>query len=220
MRTDPIETAFHHLRVTVNGRAVHVVTAGSPANPVILFLHGFPEDWSAFRKVMRNQQHDFYVISIDLPGIGSSDPIFSTFTTDYDSKFRISGLVNLGFCTPVFWTGEPFHASMISERTLAACYRTLYWVRHPKPRNLAGHIEQERFVAGKSARQTSSTGIGLPALEQFHSEHQLSSEYPVIFNFLYGDAASASLGLPGYGITRPYAGFSFAAMTSVSNGHK
>jgi pimeloyl-ACP methyl ester carboxylesterase len=66
---------FKHKQIDVNGISTHVVEVGDENKQPILFLHGFPEDWSAFENVMRHLKNDYSVISIDLPGIGKSEPI-------------------------------------------------------------------------------------------------------------------------------------------------
>lgn len=67
-----------HQQINVWGTAVHVVMDGNPANQPILFLHGYPENWSAFESVMQLLKDNYYVLAIDLPGIGKSEPIDSS----------------------------------------------------------------------------------------------------------------------------------------------
>ena len=64
-----------HQLVSVNGAAVHLVTGGVNTNSAIMFLHGFPENWAEFEQVMLRLKEDFFVASLDLPGIGSSDKL-------------------------------------------------------------------------------------------------------------------------------------------------
>jgi pimeloyl-ACP methyl ester carboxylesterase len=45
-----------------------LVEAGDPQLPVILFLHGYPENWAAFREVMIVLKERYHVLAIDLPG--------------------------------------------------------------------------------------------------------------------------------------------------------
>lgn len=54
----------------VNGITLHYVRGGT--GPAVILLHGFPEDWSAYRKVMPRLAKKFTVIAVDLPGIGGS----------------------------------------------------------------------------------------------------------------------------------------------------
>ena len=66
---------FRHREVNVNGIPTHVVEAGNNKNQPILFLHGYPENWKEYEKVMTLLKSDYYVLAIDLPGIGASAPI-------------------------------------------------------------------------------------------------------------------------------------------------
>lgn len=50
----------------------HFVTAGDPKNEVVLFVHGYPDTWYAYSKVMRLLADDYYVISVDTLGYGQS----------------------------------------------------------------------------------------------------------------------------------------------------
>ncbi|NLR66578.1 alpha/beta hydrolase [Chitinophaga varians] len=66
---------FEHLHVSVNGRDMHVVAAGEKSSPAVMLLHGYPQSWSAFEEVMKLLSTDYYVLAVDLPGIGSSADI-------------------------------------------------------------------------------------------------------------------------------------------------
>ncbi len=65
--------------VTVNGTSLHYVRGGS--GPAIVFLHGFPEDWYEFHKVMPLLAKKFTVVAVDLRGVGDSAPA----TSGYDA---------------------------------------------------------------------------------------------------------------------------------------
>lgn len=130
------------------------------------------------------------------------------FSTDYQTKFQAQALAKRGFCVPVFWTSEEYTAELVAQRTKEYVARTIWLQQNGKPLTLAEHIAQERFVA-KHVPPTDS--IPDPMLVSFYEQHKLSSEYSLIFNFMYGDDASLQLGYPVYGIAQPYAGFAFAA---------
>jgi pimeloyl-ACP methyl ester carboxylesterase len=66
-----------HQQINVGGISVHVALAGDSANQAILFLHGYPESWQEFEGVMNGLKDTYYVLAIDLPGIGMSEPIAS-----------------------------------------------------------------------------------------------------------------------------------------------
>jgi pimeloyl-ACP methyl ester carboxylesterase len=79
---------MNHRQINVSGTSIHVATAGDPVNPSILFLHGYPENWAAFEGVMYILKDKYYVLAIDLPGIGNSEPIPSS------DKQAMAGFIN------------------------------------------------------------------------------------------------------------------------------
>lgn len=54
----------------VNGATLHYVRGG--AGPAIILLHGFPQDWYAYYRVMPQLAKKFTVMAVDLRGIGGS----------------------------------------------------------------------------------------------------------------------------------------------------
>jgi pimeloyl-ACP methyl ester carboxylesterase len=73
-RTDPavaqLGAGFSSATVQVNGTTLYYVRGGS--GPVVILLHGFPEDWYAYHKLMPQLARKFTVVAVDLPGIGGS----------------------------------------------------------------------------------------------------------------------------------------------------
>jgi len=53
-----------------NGTTLHYVLGGT--GPAIILLHGFPEDWYAYHRVMPLLAKQFTVVAVDLRGIGGS----------------------------------------------------------------------------------------------------------------------------------------------------
>jgi pimeloyl-ACP methyl ester carboxylesterase len=51
---------------------IHTVEAGSPADPVIVFLHGGPLSSRMWEPQLENLSNDFYCLAPDLPGHGKS----------------------------------------------------------------------------------------------------------------------------------------------------
>jgi pimeloyl-ACP methyl ester carboxylesterase len=66
------ETAIRHRQVESDGVTIHAVEAGPVDRPAILFLHGWPQCWAAFARVMSVLGRERRVIAIDLPGVGGS----------------------------------------------------------------------------------------------------------------------------------------------------
>jgi len=60
----------HHW-AELNGSTLHYVTAGSGGSPILL-VHGFPESWWAFHKVIPLLAAKHKVIAVDLRGFGDS----------------------------------------------------------------------------------------------------------------------------------------------------
>lgn len=56
----------------VNGTTLHYVSGGQ--GPALILVHGFPEDWSAYAKIMPRLASRFRVVAVDLRGIGGSTP--------------------------------------------------------------------------------------------------------------------------------------------------
>mgnify|MGYP000930834623 CR=1 FL=1 len=131
------------------------------------------------------------------------------FTSDYDSKFKINALVKRNFCIPIFWTSESYNTKKIIERTLEYCNRTISWLSHPSPKTLEEHILQEVTIAKKVNPQTINE-FDIKPLNAFYQANKDSRDYVTIFNFLYGDTATESLGNNTLGIKEEFAGFKFA----------
>jgi pimeloyl-ACP methyl ester carboxylesterase len=79
--------SFIHKQIMVDGISIHVVESGVGKSS-ILFLHGWPENWMAFKDIMISLSNQFHVVAIDLPGIGKSTP-----TTPSHDKSTISRFV-------------------------------------------------------------------------------------------------------------------------------
>jgi len=62
---------WQHLHATVNGFRMHYVRAGS--GPVLVLLHGWPQTWYEWRKVIPPLARRFTVIAPDLRGLGDSE---------------------------------------------------------------------------------------------------------------------------------------------------
>lgn len=62
----------------VHGATLHYVRGGS--GPAVLLLHGFPEDWFEYRKMMPELAKSFTVVAVDLPGVGGSSPSADGYT--------------------------------------------------------------------------------------------------------------------------------------------
>ena len=66
-------TPLRHRLVEVDGISIHAVEGGEAESVCVLFLHGWPENWTAFQHVMGPLSEEAHVVAIDLPGIGGSE---------------------------------------------------------------------------------------------------------------------------------------------------
>jgi len=134
------------------------------------------------------------------------------FTSDYDSKFKFNGIFSRNFCTPIFWSSESFTKDLIRERTLEYIFRTIYWLSKPKPKTLKEHLEQEMFVAKHSKNNCNTQKTDFKELDKFYKDNENTDNYHIIFNFFYGDKASASLEFPTYGVVENVTGFDYSCL--------
>ena len=72
-----LSTRLDHHRVAVNGTELHYVSAGSEGAPVVL-VHGFPESWWVFHKLIPLLSAHHRVFAVDLRGFGDSAPADAT----------------------------------------------------------------------------------------------------------------------------------------------
>lgn len=67
----PEVTGVSHSSITINGAKLHVAQAGK-GKPLLL-LHGWPQHWYVWRKLIPLLKNNFQLIMPDLPGLGWSD---------------------------------------------------------------------------------------------------------------------------------------------------
>jgi pimeloyl-ACP methyl ester carboxylesterase len=109
---------FTHHHAEVNGTNLHYVSAGTEGTPVVL-VHGFPETWWAFRKLIPLLAPKHRVFAVDLRGFGDSD----NDAGPYDSKTSAEDLhllietLDVG---PVHLTGQDISGATVLR--LAATY--------------------------------------------------------------------------------------------------
>jgi pimeloyl-ACP methyl ester carboxylesterase len=64
--------SIRHARIPIGRHTLHVAESGDPAGRPFLFLHGWPESWHTWTRVMDAAPDGARLIAIDLPGIGES----------------------------------------------------------------------------------------------------------------------------------------------------
>jgi epoxide hydrolase 4 len=70
---DAIDACFNQQDRLANGIRWHYGDEGNPHGTVILFLHGLPEGWYSWSKVLPLVDHAYRLIAIDMKGYGRSD---------------------------------------------------------------------------------------------------------------------------------------------------
>jgi pimeloyl-ACP methyl ester carboxylesterase len=69
------EVSSGHFAALPNGTRLHYASAGKPGAPLMIFLHGFPEFWLAWKEQLAEFGADFYAVAPDLRGFNlSSQP--------------------------------------------------------------------------------------------------------------------------------------------------
>jgi pimeloyl-ACP methyl ester carboxylesterase len=132
--------AVTHHRAEVNGTVLHYVAAGTGGSPILL-VHGFPETWWAFHRVIPLLAERHRVVAEDLRGFGDS----ATAPDGHDSATAAEDLhqliAHLGL-GPVHLTGQDISGATVF-------------------RLAAGHPEDVRSL---TAIEMGLPGFGLEAL--------------------------------------------------------
>lgn len=84
----PIPSGFESGFEEVNGIKMHYVAGGS--GPVLLMVHGFAQSWYEWHQLMPLLAKNYRVIAIDIPGLGLSDPLNSSYTGEDVSPYIYS----------------------------------------------------------------------------------------------------------------------------------
>jgi pimeloyl-ACP methyl ester carboxylesterase len=129
-----IDGPWRHRFVHANGSRFHVVEAGS--GPLVLFLHGFPEFWWAWHRVLPLVAEAGYrAVAADLRGYGASDKPPRgydgyTMASDVTGLIRALGersavLVGSGYGGMMAWTAAAFHPKLVRRLVVAAAAHPL-----------------------------------------------------------------------------------------------
>jgi pimeloyl-ACP methyl ester carboxylesterase len=94
---DVIDAQFHQKDLVVNGLQWHYVDEGNPAGEVILFLHGLPEGWYSWSKVLPLVDHNYRLIAIDMKGYGRSDRTDPDYNWHKVAAQTLDLMTSLGF---------------------------------------------------------------------------------------------------------------------------
>lgn len=64
---------LEHHYAEVNGIRLHYVSCGAPTQPLMLFVHGFPEFWYAWHNQLHEFSRGYHAVAVDLRGFNLSD---------------------------------------------------------------------------------------------------------------------------------------------------
>jgi pimeloyl-ACP methyl ester carboxylesterase len=93
-----------HHRVDVNGTQLHYVSSGNSGSPVLL-VHGFPETWWVFNKLIPLLSRQHRVFAVDLRGFGDSATAGDQHTSSIAAA-DLSELITTLDLGPVHLTGQ------------------------------------------------------------------------------------------------------------------
>ena len=100
-----------HHRADVNGTTLHYVAAGTTGSPILL-VHGFPETWRAFRKLIPLLAVHHRVFAVDLRGFGDSDTAPGDYTSATSAEDLHQLIAHLGV-GPVHLTGQDISGATV-----------------------------------------------------------------------------------------------------------
>ncbi|WP_205856555.1 alpha/beta fold hydrolase [Phytoactinopolyspora endophytica] len=160
-----------HRRISANGAQFHVAELGH--GPLVLFLHGFPEFWWAWRHQMpKIADAGWRVVAMDLRGYGGSDkpprgydPL--TFAADITGVIQSIGerqavLVGHGWGAYGAWTAASFRPAHVRGLAALSMPHPLVLRRHMLKGGIARHgsllasqvpfVPERRLVADDGIR--------------------------------------------------------------------
>ncbi len=177
----PDLAGVRHEYLDAGGLRMHVVLAGPEDAPAIVLVHGWPQNWWAWRNVIPALAERFRVIAPDLRGHGWSEAPWNGYEKEQLATDVLAVLDTLGIASASWighdwggWTG--FLAAMRAperlERMLALSIPHLWRPAHPRQLALLGYQGPLSLpligprVAGPMARAVLRAGRGserLPA---------------------------------------------------------
>ncbi|PIO34187.1 hypothetical protein AB205_0019840 [Aquarana catesbeiana] len=116
-----------YIRIKNSGMRFHYVASGEKGSPLMLLLHGFPENWYSWRYQLDEFSQGYWVVAVDLRGFGGSDAPselldYKMETLLQDVKDLITGfgysscvLVGHDWGGTLAWTFAVRHHNMVSR---------------------------------------------------------------------------------------------------------
>jgi len=88
-----IENRVEHGYANSNGVKIHFASLGSKENPLIVFIHGFPDFWYSWINIMDILSNEYYVVAIDQRGYNLSDKPKGE--ENYNMSFLVNDVINV-----------------------------------------------------------------------------------------------------------------------------
>ena len=145
-------------------------------------------------------------------GLVVADDVAGGWTDRYltDAAHRFEpGELRYGFGTALLWAGESYTAAALTERVLAACYRTAFSLEHGPAQTLRQRMAQEGGAAAFAGVEFALSADELETTRAVISPHLPTTAFPTVFACLYGDEAARSVGYAPLGLSQN-AGFALA----------
>lgn len=175
-------------RLTLNHVTLQIVEAGDPANPGLLFLHGFPDCHRVWSHQIEALADQFHVIAFDMRGAGASS------SPTGDRPYRIDRLLpdidavitaTRGKAGQVHLVGHDWGSiigwSFLTEPDYAG--RVLSWTAMSGP-HLGLALDWFRDSLASGRRQKVKAGLGQLA----HSWYVLAMNLPGLGRLVFGQA--------------------------------
>src|ERR1700761_7865552 len=125
-------SAFTGGTADVNGTTLHYVRGGS--GPALVLLHGFPQDWFEWRRMMPRLARRFTVVAVDLRGVGRSAPAADGYAAA-DLAADVHELIGQLGLAPVHLAGHDIggQVAYAFARRFTGAARTVTIVETPVP---------------------------------------------------------------------------------------
>jgi non-heme chloroperoxidase len=83
MTASPIASRLHFATTAVaTGPMLHYAEQGDPGGEALLFIHGWPDSWFSFSRVLPLLPTAYHAYAIDLRGFGDSERPADSYTID------------------------------------------------------------------------------------------------------------------------------------------
>ena len=186
-----IKNRVDHGYATSQGVKIHFAALGSKENPLIVFIHGFPDFWYSWKDAMDSFSKEFFVVAIDQRGYNLTDKPKGE--KNYNMNFLVgdvlSVITHLGFKKSIIvghdWGGAVAWALAMMRPQVVD---KLILLNSPHPRGiqkeLATNTEQQKNSAYARSFQKKGASAYLTAekLMSMLGDKVNKKEYIAAFN--------------------------------------